>query len=117
MNRIDAPRPGDIATGLNRLEGYLLLQAERDRAADRARRFAGRLDWLTVAQREEVERLYAQDQLALTEQTLRTVARRCEELRAEYRQVYRRLRRRLLVAALLGAVAVAVMAAAALAAG
>ncbi|MDW6057636.1 hypothetical protein SAZ11_05730 [Streptomyces sp. FXJ1.4098] len=70
----------------------------------------GRLDWLTVAQREEVERLYAQDQWDLTEQNLHKVARRAEELRAEYQGIYRRLRLRLLVAALLGGVALTIVA-------
>ncbi|MES4908808.1 MULTISPECIES: hypothetical protein [unclassified Streptomyces] len=110
MSAAGAPRPGDIAMGISQLEGYLLLQAERDWASDRARRFAGRLEWLTVAQREEVERLYAQDQWDLTEQTLRKVARRGEELKAEYQRIYRRLRLRLLVAALLGGVALTVVA-------
>lgn len=107
---MSAPWPGDIAMGISQLEGYLLLQAERERACDRARRFVGRLEWLTVAQREEVERLYAQDQWDLTEQNLRNVARRAEELRAEYQGIYRRLRLRLLVAALLGGVALTVVA-------
>jgi hypothetical protein len=111
MGGAGVPRPGDIALGINQLEGYLLLQTERDRASDRARRFAGRLDWLTVAQREEGERLYAQDQWDLTEQTLRKVVRRGEELRAEYQRIYHRLRLRLLVAALLGGAALTVVAA------
>ena len=111
MREAGVPRPGDITMGISQLEGYLLLQAERDRACDRARRFAGRLDWLTVAQREEVERLYAQDQWDLTEQNLRQVARRGEELRAEYQLIYRRLRLRLLVAVALGGVALTLVAA------
>lgn len=97
-----AESPG-IAAGINQIEGYLLLQTERDAARERARRFTGRLDWLTSAQRAEVERLYVQDQLAVTERNLRTVVRRCEQLRAEYQEVYRTLRRRLLLATLLGA--------------
>lgn len=109
MSAAGAPYSGDIAMGINQLEGYLLLQAERDLASERARRFAGRLDWLTVAQRQEVERRYTQDQLDVTEQMLRKVAWRSEELRAEYQAVHLRLRCRL-VAALLGGIALAVVA-------
>lgn len=102
MSMAKATEAAGIAAGINQIEGYVLLQTERERARERARRFSGRLDWLTSAQRAEVERLYVQDQLAVTERMLRLVARRCEELRAEYRGVYRALRRRLLLACLLG---------------
>ncbi|MBW8091539.1 hypothetical protein IGW14_27065 [Streptomyces hygroscopicus subsp. hygroscopicus] len=105
MSMARAAEPPGIAAGINQIEGYLLLQTERDAARERARRFTGRLDWLTSAQRAEVERLYVQDQLAVTERNLRTVVRRCEELRAEYQEVYRTLRRRLLLVCLLGAAA------------
>ncbi|QKV90984.1 hypothetical protein HUT19_03870 [Streptomyces sp. NA02950] len=112
MSTAGATGPGGVTAGINRIEGYLLLHRERDTARERARRFTGRLDWLTSAQRAEVERLYVQDQLTVTEQNLRQVARRCEELRAEYQEVYRALRRRLLLASLLGGLVLAVTAAA-----
>ncbi|WP_431773801.1 hypothetical protein [Streptomyces cucumeris] len=102
MNAAGATGAGDVAAGINRIEGYLLLHREQDIARERARRFTGRLDWLTSAQRAEVERLYIQDQLTATERNLRQVARRCDELRGEYQETYRALRRRLLVACLLG---------------
>lgn len=107
MSMARAAEPPGIAAGINQIEGYLLLQTERDAARERARRLSARLDWLTSAQRAEVERLYLQDQLAVTEQTLRKVVRRCDELRAEYQEVYRTLRRRLLLVCLLGAAALA----------
>lgn len=103
MSMARAAEPPGIAAGINQIEGYLLLQTERDAARERAHRLTARLDWLTSAQRAEVERLYLQDQLAVTEETLRKVVRRCEELRAEYQEVYRTLRRRLLLVCLLGA--------------
>ncbi|MBL1098670.1 hypothetical protein [Streptomyces coffeae] len=102
MSAAGATGSGGVAAGINRIEGYLLLHRERDTARERARRFTGRMEWLTSAQRAEVERLYVQDQLTVTEQNLRQVAQRCEELRAEYQEVYRALRHRLLVGWLLG---------------
>ncbi|MBD3006980.1 hypothetical protein IEJ02_23565 [Streptomyces sp. 5-10] len=107
MSMARAAEPPGTAAGINQIEGYLLLRSEREAARERARRLTDRLDWLTSAQRAEVERAYVQDQLAVTEQTLRTVVRRCEELRAEYQEVYRTLRHRLLLACLLGAAALA----------
>ncbi|MEU8828770.1 hypothetical protein [Streptomyces sp. NPDC048636] len=101
MSTAGATESGGVAAGINDIEGYLLLHRERDTARERARRFTGRLDWLTSAQRAEVERHYVQEQLTVTEQNLRQMARRCDELRAEYREVYRALRRRLLLACLL----------------
>ncbi|MDI5967646.1 hypothetical protein [Streptantibioticus silvisoli] len=111
MSPAGAPqgRGAGTAAGINALEGYLLWQAETSRAAERARRFTDTLPWLTTAQREEVERAYADDHLGHAEAALRAFAERCEQLRSEYRAVYRRLRRRLvagyaLVAGVLAAV-------------
>lgn len=101
----------EVADGLHALEGYLLWQAEAVRARDRARAFTEGLPWLTTAQREEVERVYAADHLHRAEDALRAVAERCDRLRAEYGGAYARLRRRLTAYWLLAAAALAVPAA------
>jgi hypothetical protein len=86
----------DTAAGIARLEGYLLCQAEIQRARTEAEAFARRLPWLTTAQQEEVVRHYAEDRLAVSREALRTVAARCAELRDEYTVRYEALRQRLL---------------------
>ncbi|MEU4201987.1 hypothetical protein [Streptomyces sp. NPDC045470] len=107
--------PVSTAEAINEIEGYLLWEAEKDRARTRARDFSDRLPWLTRAQREEVERQYQADQLEFSRAYLRRIAARSGELRAEYEGVYRVLRRRLVTgllavagALVIGAVAVAV---------
>ncbi len=109
-------RHGEAAAGINALEGHLLWQAEATRARSRARAFTARLPWLTTAQREEVERVYVCDHLDHATASLRATARRCEELRAEYRGAYRALCRRLTAGAALGLAAVTALAALLLAA-
>lgn len=89
------PRAREVAEGLSRLEGYLLCQAELRAARTAAEDFAGRLPWLTAAQRAEVVRLYAEERLAVSRRTWQTIAHRCEELRREYTHRYAVLRRRL----------------------
>ncbi|MEU0050050.1 cytochrome C oxidase subunit I [Streptomyces sp. NPDC006309] len=84
---------GDLG---NEVEGYLLWQARVAEAEQRAREFTGSLDWLTTAQREEIERRYAADSLRRARADLERVAARCMSLRAEYEQRYRELRRRCL---------------------
>ncbi|MFF1406454.1 cytochrome C oxidase subunit I [Streptomyces sp. NPDC058294] len=84
---------GDLG---NEVEGYLLWQARVAEAEQRARDFSGSLDWLTTAQREEIERRYAADSLRRARADLERVAARCMSLRAEYEQRYRELRRRCL---------------------
>ncbi|GCD46207.1 hypothetical protein [Streptomyces paromomycinus] len=103
--------PMSTAEAVNEIEGYLLWEAEKERARD----FSARLPWLTRAQQAEVEQQYQADQLEFSRACLRRIAARSGELRAEYEGVYRVLRRRLLtgllvVAGLLvtGAVTVAV---------
>ncbi|WP_030022729.1 hypothetical protein [Streptomyces monomycini] len=107
--------PVSTAEAINEIEGYLLWEAEKDRARTRARDFTARLPWLTRAQQEEVERQYQADQLEFSRAYLRRIAARSGELRAEYEGVYRVLRRRLVTgllavagALVIGAVAVAV---------
>ncbi|MEU2793205.1 hypothetical protein [Streptomyces sp. NPDC007100] len=106
--------PAGTAAAINEIEGYLLWEAEKDRARTRAEAFCAGLPWLTRAQREEVERHYRADQLEVSRTYLRRVAARSGELRAEYEGVYRVLRRRL-VAGFLAAVVVLVAGAAAVA--
>jgi hypothetical protein len=82
---------GDLG---NEVEGYLLWQARIAEAERRAREFADTLDWLTTAQREEIERRYAADSLRRARADLERVAARCVSLRAEYEHRYEVLRRR-----------------------
>ncbi|MEV5344085.1 cytochrome C oxidase subunit I [Streptomyces achromogenes] len=88
---------GDLG---NEVEGYLLWQARIAEAEQRAREFTGPLDWLTTAQREEVERQYTADSLRRARADLERVAARCVSLRAEYEHRYQELRRRCLAVVL-----------------
>jgi hypothetical protein len=85
----------EVASGIARLEGYLLAQAETSAARTEAEAFARRMPWLTEAQHQELVRLYAEDRIALTRRMLQRVADRCGELRGEYSARYEQLRRRL----------------------
>ncbi|WP_242585522.1 hypothetical protein [Streptomyces sp. MST-110588] len=98
------------AQAINEIEGYLLWEAEKDKARTRAQDFCAAMPWLTDSQREEVERLYRQDHLEVSRAYLKRIAARSGELRAEYEGVYRVLRRRLATAFVL-AVAVVTVAA------
>lgn len=91
----------EAAEGINRIEGYLLCQAERGRARAEAEAFAARLPWLTTGQREEVIRVYTDDRMALTRRVLQGVVDRCAELREEYTARYLQLCRRVLAQAVL----------------
>ncbi|URM89042.1 hypothetical protein LUW75_02300 [Streptomyces sp. MRC013] len=86
----------ETAAGINRVEGYLLAQAELLRAREEGEAFARRMPWLTTAQHEEVARLYAEDRIELSKKVLRAIADRCVELRGEYTARYVQLRQRLL---------------------
>ncbi|MGW3011428.1 hypothetical protein ACWC9R_21725 [Streptomyces sp. NPDC001219] len=96
---------------VNEIEGFLLLEAEKDRARTRAKAFCDGLPWLTDSQRREVELRYCQDQRETSRAYLERIAHRSASLRTEYQGVYRVLRRRLLTAFLAGTVAVVVLAA------
>jgi hypothetical protein len=89
----------DSARGLAQIEGYLLWNAELEQARLQAGLFAEQLPWLTTAQREDVERVYAADRVAVSRATLLRIAERAVELRGEYTERYRRLRARCLAAA------------------
>ncbi|MEU6592601.1 cytochrome C oxidase subunit I [Streptomyces sp. NPDC046881] len=82
---------GDLG---NEVEGYLLWQARVAEAERRARDFTGPLEWLTTAQREQIEQRYVADSLMRARGDLERIAARCVSLRAEYEQRYRELRRR-----------------------
>lgn len=86
----------DTAEGLLRLEGYLLWQAELQKARDEAESFARRMPWLTTAQHEEVIHHYAQERIALSKEVLHTVTKHCTQLQDHYTARYQRLRTRLL---------------------
>lgn len=86
---------------ISEIEGHLLAESARAESRAAAEAFAQRLDWLTPAERAEVERLYAEDHLTLTRQAWRHIAGRCLDLRAEYETRYRVLRQRVLAAGLL----------------
>ncbi|MFI9808159.1 cytochrome C oxidase subunit I [Streptomyces sp. NPDC052301] len=82
---------GDLG---NQVEGYLLWQARVAEAEQRAREFAGPLEWLTTGQREEIERRYVADHLHRARADLERIAARCVSLRAEYEHRYRELKGR-----------------------
>lgn len=84
----------ESARGLAQVEGYLLWNAEVEEARRHARRFADALPWLTTAQREEVERVYVTDRVAVSKEMLTRIAGRAVELRGEYTARYDRLRAR-----------------------
>lgn len=94
---------------LNEIEGFLLWEAEKDRARLRAQAFCACLPWLTDSQRQEVELHYCRDQRDATWAYLERIAVRSATLRTEYEGVYRALRRRLITAFLSGTVAVAAL--------
>ncbi|GGR83198.1 hypothetical protein GCM10010252_22370 [Streptomyces aureoverticillatus] len=91
---------------ISEIEGHLLAEAARAESRAAAEAFAQRLDWLTPAERAEVERLYAEDHLSLTRQAWRHIAGRCLDLRGEYEDRYRALRQRVLAGGLLAVAAV-----------
>lgn len=89
----------DSARGLAQMEGYLLWNAEIEQARRYARRFTDELPWLTTAQREDVERVYAADRAEASRVMLVRVCARATELRGEYSRRYRTLRARCVAAA------------------
>jgi hypothetical protein len=113
-----AGHPGEepikAADLVNQVEGYLLWQARVAEAEQRARAFTEPLQWLTTAQREEIEQHYVRECLLRARADLQRVAERCRALRAEYEERYRQLRARCFtvlftVLALLAAAAVVVL--------
>ncbi|MFD8543842.1 hypothetical protein [Streptomyces sp. NPDC059649] len=110
-------RERDLDRSVNEIEGFLLWEAEKDRARTRAEAFCAGLPWLTDTQRQEVAVRYCQDQHETSRAYLERIAVRSASLRTEYEGVYRVLRRRLVtacVSALTVVVALVTVAAAAL---
>ncbi|MFI0934326.1 hypothetical protein ACH4RG_21730 [Streptomyces sp. NPDC021019] len=97
----------DCARGLAQLEGFLLWNAELERARRQARRFTDRLPWLTTAQREDVERVFIAERVAASRESFTHIRDRADELREEYSGRYVRLRARC-VAVSTGAAGVAI---------
>ncbi|GAB7033809.1 hypothetical protein AB0G35_26925 [Streptomyces sp. NPDC021749] len=97
----------DLDRAVNEIEGFLLWEAEKDRARTRAEAFCAGLPWLTDSQRQEVAVRYCQDQHETSRAYLERIAVRSASLRTEYEGVYRVLRRRL-VTVWVSATAVAV---------
>ncbi|MER6982586.1 cytochrome C oxidase subunit I [Streptomyces carpinensis] len=97
--------PISSAHVVNQVEGYLLWQARVAEAEERARAFTEPLEWLTTAQREEIEQHYVRDCLVRARADLQRVADRCRALREEYEERYSQLRARC-VASVIAAVAV-----------
>ncbi|WP_329128968.1 hypothetical protein OG552_01865 [Streptomyces sp. NBC_01476] len=93
---------GNDDRGLDQIESYLLWSAEVEEGRRQAARFTAHLPWLTTAQREEVERVYLADRLALSRATLHRIGDRAAELREEYGERYRHLRRRCVGTAVAG---------------
>ncbi|MFJ5534682.1 hypothetical protein [Streptomyces sp. NPDC093261] len=86
-------RRGTLA---NEVEGYLLLQAEREQAQRDAEALCARLPWLTSEQAEDLVHHYTEQRLCLTRQVLQATADRAKRLREEYETRYAALRRTLL---------------------
>jgi hypothetical protein len=84
------------------IEGHLLLAAAREEGRTAAARVASRLGWLTDSQRDDLERYFEAEYLALTRASWRRTAERAEELRQTYEARYHALRRRLAAWCLLG---------------
>ncbi|MER6423023.1 hypothetical protein [Streptomyces sp. NPDC001137] len=97
----------DAQVLLNEIEGHLLIAAAREEGRTAAARFSAPLGWLTQAQREEVERRFEAEYLAVARTSWQHTAVRAQELREEYEDAYRDLRRRLLAGWLLACTAVA----------
>ncbi|MFH9981043.1 cytochrome C oxidase subunit I [Streptomyces sp. NPDC017179] len=77
---------------VEQVEGYLLWQTRVAEAEQRARAFTEPMQWLTTAQREEIEEYYVSDCLLRARADLQRIAERCRALRGEYEQRYRQLR-------------------------
>ncbi|MFJ8787779.1 cytochrome C oxidase subunit I [Streptomyces sp. NPDC102462] len=93
-------RQGSDGKFANEVEGYLLWQARIAEARQRAHEFVRPMEWLTTAQRTEIEQHYVTDNLRRAKSDLERVADRCRSLRAEYEHRYRTLRRRCVGSAL-----------------
>ncbi|MBG7704592.1 hypothetical protein HCJ76_42520 [Streptomyces sp. MC1] len=87
---------------VRQIEGHLLLAAAREEGRTAAVRLSSRLGWLTDSQRDDVERQFEAEYLALARLSWHRTAERAQELRQAYESRYRALRRRLLACCVLG---------------
>ncbi|MBL1084381.1 hypothetical protein JK359_20835 [Streptomyces actinomycinicus] len=87
---------------VQQIEGHLLLAAAREEGRTAAARLGSRLGWLTDTQREDLERQFETEYLALARLSWHRTAERAEELRQTYESRYRALRGRLLACCVLG---------------
>ncbi|MEU0334301.1 hypothetical protein [Streptomyces sp. NPDC006193] len=92
----------DARSLVRQVEGHLLLAAARREGRAAAGRLSSRLGWLTDSQRDELERQFEAEYLALARLSWRRTAERAQELRQAYEARYRELRRRLLACCVLG---------------
>ncbi|MET7455276.1 hypothetical protein ABZT03_25955 [Streptomyces sp. NPDC005574] len=90
---------------LNDIEGHLLIAAAREEGRRAATDVCAQLQWLTDAQRAELEGRLEAQYLNLARTSWQRTADRAREVRAEYEQTYRGLRRRLLAGWLLACAA------------
>ncbi|MGW1895079.1 hypothetical protein ACWCP6_33290 [Streptomyces sp. NPDC002004] len=101
--------PGDgtheVRVLINEIEGHLLLEATRAEGRAAAVRFVDRLGWPTDSQREDIERLYAEEFMETSRRAWQHTARRAAQLAADYRRRYVLARRRLTAGLLCGAAA------------
>ncbi|MEU5540304.1 hypothetical protein [Streptomyces sp. NPDC020362] len=93
---------GDERALVQEIEGHLLLAAAREEGRTAAARIAGRLGWLTDSQRDDLERHFETEYLALSRMSWRRTAERAEELRHTYETRYRALRQRVVAWCVLG---------------
>ncbi|WP_306319521.1 MULTISPECIES: hypothetical protein [unclassified Streptomyces] len=84
----------DVDAGIQQMEGYLLWNSKVTEAHEQAEAFTDRLDWLTGAQREEVQRVFVEERLAFHKAALGQIVARAAELREEYGKRYERLKAR-----------------------
>ncbi|WP_239768931.1 hypothetical protein [Streptomyces sp. CL12-4] len=91
-----APLDQDACALASQVEGYLLLQAEREQARREAQALCACLPWLTTAQAEDLTNRYCEQRLHLARRTLEAVAARADQLRDEYETRYAALRHTLL---------------------
>ncbi|GAA2493184.1 hypothetical protein [Streptomyces longisporus] len=96
----------DAQVLFDEIEGHLLIAAAREEGRTAAARFSAPFDWLTQAQRAEVERRFEAEYLAVARTSWQHTAERAHALREEYEGAYRDLRRRLLAGWLLACAAV-----------
>ncbi|MFJ9122097.1 hypothetical protein ACIRJO_42160 [Streptomyces sp. NPDC102394] len=100
-------RGEDARVLVNEVEGHLLIAAARGDGRAAAARLTAPFDWLTRAQREEIERRFEAEYLALARSSWELTAERARAVRGEYEEAYRGLRRRLLAGWLLACAAAA----------